>query len=295
VARLGIDGVSKSFGRKRVLDGITFDVPQGDILAVIGPSGCGKTTLFRVILGELRADEGRILIDGVDVTHLPPEKRGVGIVYQNYALFPHMSVADNVGYGLRMRGVDAAKRAAKVKEMLELVQLTGKEEARPHLLSGGEKQRVALARALAVEPRILLLDEAFTALDATTRAQIVQEVRGIIQRAGVTTLLITHDQEEAFLFSRHVLVLNEGRVVTLDAPERVMTHPHLFVQEFVKMCLIHQARVEADERGDTFVTTDGGAEIPIHIPGVRPGDIVHVMVKKGPTERIEVWRTDASR
>jgi ABC-type Fe3+/spermidine/putrescine transport system ATPase subunit len=295
VARLTIDAVTKAWGPRRVLDGVSFEVPEGDILAVIGPSGGGKTTLFRVILGELRADAGRILVDGVDVTPLPPERRGVGIVYQGYALFPHMTVAENVGYGLRMRGEERHKLTKKVAEMLELVQLTGKEEARPHLLSGGEKQRVALARALAVEPRILLLDEAFTALDATTRAQVVQEVRAIIRRMGVTTLLITHDQEEAFLFSRHVLVLNDGKVVTLDEPERVMTHPDLFIQDFVKMCLIHQAKVETDAGGNTFVTTDGGAEIPIHIPGVKPGDIVHVMVKKGPTERIEVWRADASR
>jgi ABC-type sulfate/molybdate transport systems ATPase subunit len=219
----------------------------------------------------------------------------VGIVYQSYALFPHMTVKENVAYGLRVRRTPRAKLEARVEEMLDLVQLRDKAAERPDVLSGGERQRVALARALAVEPRLLLLDEAFTALDATTRTEVVQEVRSIIKRLGVTTLLITHDQEEAFLFSRHVLVLNDGKVVTMDTPDRVMMYPHPFVQDFVKMVLIHEAKVERDGDGRTFVTAEGGAEIPIEIPGVRPGDVVHVMVKKGPTQSIEVWPTDAQR
>ena len=294
MAGLAVRDLVKSFDHRRVLDGITFDAPPGDILAVIGPSGCGKTTLFRTILGELRPEAGQVLIDGKDVTRVPQEKRGVGIVYQSYALFPHLTVAENVAYGLRVRKTPDAALRRKVGEMLDLARLQDKADAYPATLSGGEKQRVALARALAVEPNLLLLDEAFTALDATTRGEVIQEVRGIIKRMGVTTLLITHDQEEAFLFSRHVLVLNEGKVVTKDEPERVMTHPHPFVQEFVKMCLFHQAKVEEDAQGRTFVTTEGGAEIPIHIPGVKPGDVVHVMVKKGPSsESIEVWPNDA--
>jgi ABC-type Fe3+/spermidine/putrescine transport system ATPase subunit len=295
VAELRIDHLSKAFGEKRVLDDVSFDLPSGDIMSVIGPSGGGKTTLFRCILGDLRPDAGRVSIDGDDVTRVAPDKRGVGVVFQSYALFPHMSVRENVAYGLRMRRVKRDQRDARVEEMLRLVQLERRGEERPDTLSGGERQRVALARALAVEPRLLLLDEAFTALDATTRSQVIQEVRRIIKSLGVTTLLITHDQEEAFLFSRRVLVLNAGRVVTVDEPTRVMRHPHPFIQDFVKMCLIQEAKVETYSSGQLFVTAEGGAQIPIQIPGVAPGDVVHVMVKKGPTQRIEVWPADEAR
>ncbi|HEX2021790.1 MAG TPA: ABC transporter ATP-binding protein [Candidatus Thermoplasmatota archaeon] len=295
MATLEIEHVRKSFGDKEVLRDVHFKVPSGDILALIGPSGCGKTTLFRMILGEVAPDAGRILVDGRDVTRVPQEERGVGIVYQGYALFPHFSVRENVAYGLRVRRIPRAQREAKVDEMLRLVQLEDRADAKPAVLSGGEKQRVALARALAVEPSILLLDEAFTALDATTRGEVVQEVRQVIKRFGVTTLLITHDQEEAFLFSRHVVVLHEGKVITQDLPEKVMTHPHPFVQDFVKMCLFHQAKVREREDGTTYVETEGGAEIPIHIPGVAVGDVVHVMVKKGTgTQSVEVWPRDRS-
>ncbi len=293
MAKLRLAGIRKAFDGKVVLEDVSIDVPSGEIVAVIGPSGCGKTTLFRCILGELRPEGGSVVVDDLDVTRVPQEKRGVGIVYQGYALFPHMSVRDNVAYGLRMRRAPRREADEKVSEMLDLVQLRHRADAYPGTLSGGEKQRVALARALAVNPRLLLLDEAFTALDATTRSQVVQEVRAIIKRLGVTTLLITHDQEEAFLFSRRVLVLNEGRVVTFDEPERVMRHSHPFVQDFVKMCLIHEAKVETYASGTMFVTAEGGAQIPIQIPGVAPGDVVHVMVKKGPTQSIEVWPTDA--
>jgi ABC-type Fe3+/spermidine/putrescine transport system ATPase subunit len=293
VATLSVRDLEVAYGAKEVLRGVSFEARPGDILAIIGPSGCGKTTLFRAILGEVEPQRGVIAIDENDVTRARPEARGVGIVYQSYALFPHLTVAENVAYGLRVRRRKRADVEKRVAEMLDLVQLAGRGHEPVEKLSGGEKQRVALARALAVEPRILLLDEAFTALDASTRGEVVQEVRAIIKRLRVTTLLITHDQEEAFLFARHVLVLNEGKVVTLDDPERVMTHPHPFVQDFVKMCVFHQAKVETDRDGQAYVITEGGAQIPINIPGVSAGDVVHVMVKKGASrETIEVWPRD---
>lgn len=295
MTRLEVRGVTKSYRGRNVLEDVSFETTSDDVLAVIGPSGGGKTTLFRCILGEARPDRGRVLVDGVDITDMPLEKRGVGIVYQNYAIFPHLTVTENVAYGLRARRTPEAEVRRRVREMLDTVQLAEKADRYPDRLSGGEKQRVALARALIVEPRLLLLDEAFTALDATTRAEVVQEVRRIIRKFGVTTLLITHDQEEAFLFSRNVLVLNEGNVVTIGPPERVMTHPHPFIQEFVKMLLFHEATVEAEDDGATFVTTEGGARIPISIPGISRGDVVHVMVKKGPENApIKVWPTDGA-
>ena len=292
--RLRVEDLHKAFNQKNVLEGVSFDVPAGGIMSIVGPSGCGKTTLFRCILGEIGPDGGRVLLDGQDVTRVPVEQRGVGIVYQSYALFPHMSVADNVAYGLRARGESADKTAARVREMLELVQLTGEADKFPDEISGGERQRVALARALAVKPHVLLLDEAFAALDATTRSDVVQEVRRIIRSMGVTTLLITHDQEEAFLFSHHVLVLNEGRIVVSGTPREVMAYDHPFIQEFVKMILLASGTVASDERGRTFVMLEDGDELPITTQGVKPGDEVHVMIKKGlQTESIDVWPYDA--
>jgi ABC-type sulfate/molybdate transport systems ATPase subunit len=166
--------------------------------------------------------------------------------------------------------------------MLEMVRLQGMGGKYPHELSGGEKQRVAVARALIVKPGVLLLDEAFTALDATTRHQVVSEVRQIIERVGLTTLLVTHDQEEAFLFAQRVLVLNEGRVVIVGRPEEVMAHPHPFIQDFVKMVMFRTARVERDAEGNAWVVLDAATRIPVHLPGVEAGGEVQVMIKKGP-------------
>ena len=293
MSSLEVRGLSKAFGEKPILHDVSFRAPKGDILSVIGPSGCGKTTLFRCILGELPVDAGRVLLEGADVTDVPVQRRGVGIVYQNYALFPHLTVGENVAYGLRARGTERKATLDRMRAALDLVQLATKEDRHPQELSGGERQRVALARALAVEPRVLLLDEAFAALDATTRTEVVHEVRTIIKRVGITTLLITHDQEEAFLFSRHVLVLNAGRVVAQGTPEEVMTHEDPFIQDFVKMVHLSRSKVETDGRGNPVVHVEGGQVIPIHLPGIEPGDQVHVMIKKGPkTESIEVWPDD---
>lgn len=290
MASLQVRSLSKEFAGRDVLQDVSFSARAGDIVSVIGPSGCGKTTLIRCILGEIEPSEGVIRVDGEDITHMPVEARGVGIVYQSYALFPHMRVGENVAYGLRAAGRSKPEAMERAREMLELVELTEKIEEYPRELSGGQRQRVALARALAVQPRILLLDEAFAALDATTRSGIVAEVRTLVKRLKVTTLLVTHDQEEAFLFSKRILVLNEGRVVTMGTPEQVMTHAHPFIQGFVKMLMMSTSRVETDARGRSFITMDNGSTFPIHMAGVRPGDEVHVMVKKGPqTEHIEVW------
>ncbi len=213
---------------------------------------------------------------------------------QSFALFPHLSVADNVGYGLRARRVPTGVARGRIAEMLDLVHLQGKENRLPRELSGGERQRVALARALCVGPKILLLDEAFGSLDATMRTQVVQEVRSIIRQQKVTTLFITHDQEEAFMFARRLIVLNEGRVVASGTPESMMTNPDPFVQDFMKMVLFAEATVQMGPDGSPYIVLDGGAQISVHIPDVRGGEKVHVMVKKGAeAERIEVWHGDA--
>lgn len=287
---LRVQSIAKSFDSRAVLRGISFNAGPGDIVAIIGPSGGGKTTLLRCILGEIVPDKGKILIDKQDVTREKVWRRGVGIVYQRYALFSHMTVAKNVGYGLRVRGVPRHKIDRRVEELLELVHLKAKANQYPERLSGGERQRVALARALAVEPKILLLDEAFTALDATTRHRVVREVREIISRLRVTTVLVTHDQEEAFLFSNHVLVLNEGQKVIEGPPDEVMTHRHPFIQDFIKMAVFHKSVVKADSQGRFYVPLEEGNRIPVDIPGLKAGDAVQVMVKKsGDSASIEVW------
>jgi len=291
---LEVRGLKKSFDGHEVLKDVTFGLQDGELAAILGPSGGGKTTLFRCILGELTPQAGKIFIDGQEVGRLPTERRGIGVVYQTFALFPHLSVADNIGYGLRARRVAEDVARSRIAEMIDLVHLEGKENRLPRQLSGGEKQRVALARALCVGPKILLLDEAFGALDATMRTQVVQEVRAIIRRQKVTTLFITHDQEEAFMFARRMIVLNDGRVVASGSPQSMMTNADPFIQDFMKMVLFVEATVQMGPDGSPYVTLDGGAQIPVHIPDVRGGETVHVMVKKGAeAERIEVWPGDA--
>jgi ABC-type Fe3+/spermidine/putrescine transport system ATPase subunit len=216
-------------------------------------------------------------------------------VYQSFALFPHLTVEENIGYGLRARRVHRGFADRRIAEMIDMVHLNGKEKRLPHELSGGERQRVALARALGVGPRILLLDEAFGSLDATMRTQVVQEVRSIIRQQKVTTLFITHDQEEAFMFARRMIVLNDGRVVASGSPETMMSHSDPFVQDFMKMVMFAETTVQMGVDGRPFVVIDGGTQIPVHIPDVRGGEKVHVMVKKGAeAERIEVWPGDAT-
>ncbi|HLF16592.1 MAG TPA: ABC transporter ATP-binding protein [Candidatus Thermoplasmatota archaeon] len=290
MARIQIQGVHARLGGKRVLKGIDLEVPLGGIVAIIGPSGCGKTTLLRAILGEVVPDQGRVLLDGEDVTYVRPERRRVGIVYQDYALFPHMTVYENVAYAMRVRRMGNGAIHRRVGELLDLVRLKHKHGAYPPSLSGGEQQRVALARALAAEPRLLLLDEAFTALDATTRVELVDQVRHIIDRLKLTTILVTHDQEEAFLFARHVVVLNDGKVVIAGPAQEVMKHEHPFVKDFVKMVLFHRAKVQADEHGHRYIQLQGGPRLPVAFNAAAVGDEVHVMVKKGPErETFEVW------
>ena len=292
MAKLEVRGLTKSLTAGEVLHDVSFEVASGDIVSVIGPSGGGKTTLFRCITGELRPGGGRVFLDDEDVTDWPIERRGCAVVPQNYALFPHMTVAENTAYGLRAQHESPKDVEARVGEMLGLVGLSSKADRYPVGLSGGERQRVALARALAIKPRLLLLDEAFAALDATTRGEVVQEVRGIVRRLGVTTVLITHDQEEAFLFARNVIVLNDGRIVTQGPSEEVMGHDDPFIRSFVRMVHLSKAKVEQDGGGH-FVEVAEGARLPINLPNIKTGDLVHVLVKKsGASEVFEVWPDD---
>jgi putative spermidine/putrescine transport system ATP-binding protein len=222
------------YGSVHALNGLSIDIAPGEFVALLGPSGCGKTTALRALGGLDEVDQGRILVGGKDVTNVPTNKRNMGIVFQAYSLFPNMSARDNVAYGLRLRGVDGATRKKKAEETLELVGLGQQAGRYPHQMSGGQQQRVALARALAIEPSVLLLDEPLSALDAKVRRQLREEIRRIQIMIGITTLFVTHDQEEALAMGDRVGVMSAGRLEQIAPPSELYDRPKTrFVAEFV--------------------------------------------------------------
>lgn len=229
-----LEGVRKTFGTHTALHEVTQTFPAGSLTALVGPSGCGKTTLLRIIAGLERPDIGRILMEGEDVTDVPLARRNVGFVYQQYALFPHLKVADNVGFGLSVRNRGNAEIAARVSELLALVRLSGYENKLPRELSGGERQRVALARALAAEPQLLLLDEPFAALDVHVRKSLRRWLRDLHERTHVTTILVTHDADEAMEVADQLVVMRAGRVQQAGTPKAVYEEPaNPFVMQFI--------------------------------------------------------------
>ncbi|CAN5428100.1 ABC transporter ATP-binding protein [soil metagenome] len=221
-------------GGNRALKGVDLSVTPGEFIALLGPSGCGKTTALRALAGLEQVTDGHILIDGTDVVDVPANKRDIGMVFQAYSLFPHMTVRENVEFGLRMRKVDAAKRKARAEEALELVGLAQVSGRYAHQLSGGQQQRVALARALVTRPRVLLLDEPLSALDAKVRVQLRDEIRRIQTELGITTLFVTHDQEEALAVADRVAVMKDGNIEQVGTPEELYTSPvSAFVANFI--------------------------------------------------------------
>jgi ABC-type Fe3+/spermidine/putrescine transport system ATPase subunit len=231
---IDIRRVVKRFGGHTVLARCSLEAQEGEILTLLGPSGCGKTTLLRCIAGFLTPDDGAILIDGRDTVPVPVNRRPVGVVFQSYALFPHLTVAGNVGYGLRMRRTPAGEIQRRVAAALATVSLTGFEGRYPSQLSGGQQQRVAIARVLVLEPRVLLLDEPFNALDAKLRASMQVELRQLIKRLGITTIFVTHDQEEALTLSDRIAVMRAGRIEQHGTPEDIYDRPaSVYVADFV--------------------------------------------------------------
>ncbi|MGH3136741.1 MAG: ABC transporter ATP-binding protein, partial [Gaiellaceae bacterium] len=227
-------GVTKRYGAVAAVDAIDLEVHPGEFLSLLGPSGCGKTTTLRLIAGFERPDQGQVRIGGRDVSRVPPYKRDVNTVFQSYALFPHLSVLDNVGYGLKQRGLGKSERRARATEMLELVRLSGLGERKPRQLSGGQQQRVALARALVMHPRVLLLDEPLGALDLKVRKELQIELKRIQEEIGITFVYVTHDQEEALSMSDRVAVMKDGRIEQLAAPREIYDRPAThFVAEFI--------------------------------------------------------------
>ncbi len=233
-AELLLDGISKSFGSTLALRPLHLTVPHGELVALLGPSGCGKTTTLRIIAGFERADTGRVMVGGADISRLPPNRRQLGMVFQNYSLFPHMTIAENVAFGLKMARTPKPQIAEQVARALATVRLAGMDERYPNQLSGGQQQRVALARSLVINPKVLLLDEPLGALDKNLRESMQFELRQLQQTLGITTVLVTHDQEEALTMSDHVAVMRDGRLVQFGAPSEVYHRPvSRFVAEFL--------------------------------------------------------------
>ncbi len=222
---LTIKGLSKHFGDFVAVDELDLDVERGEFVSLLGPSGCGKTTTLQMVAGFVEPTQGRISVAGDDITSLRPEKRGMGVVFQSYALFPHMTVEQNIAFGVEMRGVLGDAQARRVGDALELVRLQGLQARYPRELSGGQRQRVAIARALAIRPEVLLLDEPMSNLDAKLREEMHIEMRAIQRHMGITTILVTHDQVEAMTMSDRIAVMHSGRIVQLDTPHGAYEHP----------------------------------------------------------------------
>lgn len=281
---LVLTGIGKDLGGRTIVDDLDLVVAKGELVCLLGPSGCGKTTTLRMISGFLTPDVGTVAIDGADVTAVPPEKRPTAMVFQNYALWPHMSVFDNVAYPLRLRKTPKAEVTARVHEMLELVNLMHHVKSRPARISGGEQQRVALARALVQRPKVLLLDEPLSNLDAKLRVRVREDIREIQQRLGITTVVVTHDQDEALSISDRVAVMNAGRIEQYSEPVQLYQRPTTrFVGGFVGAMNSLTATI-VTEGGRTSavtgqvrlpITTAAGAApaSPVTI-GVRPENVI---------------------
>ena len=285
---VAVEGVSKAYGSVRALDRVDLAVYEGELLSLLGPSGCGKTSTLNVIAGFVEPDRGRVLIDGADVTYHPAWRRGLGVVFQSYALFPHMTVAENVAFGLRERGLPRPQVGSRVAEALRLVRLPEAASLRPSQLSGGMQQRVALARALVIRPRVLLLDEPLAALDRKLREEMRVELREIQRAVGITTVFVTHDQHEALGLSDRVAVMSAGRIEQLATPRGVYEQPATrFVADFIGASSVLSARAT----GARAVELPGGQRLEVCL--ARPlaaGEAVQLLIRP---ERVELGATGA--
>jgi putative spermidine/putrescine transport system ATP-binding protein len=259
---LSLQDLSRSFGTTRALDGLSLEIAPGELVALLGPSGCGKTTALRIVAGFESADTGSVLVDGKDISSVSAAKRDMGMVFQSYSLFPNMNALDNVAFGLRMRKQGSAQRRERAGELLDMVGLAEQAQQYPHQLSGGQQQRVALARALAIEPRVLLLDEPLSALDAKVRLQLREQIRTLQQRLGTTTLFVTHDQEEALSMADRVGVMRQGKLEQIAAPDVLYDDPATaFVAEFVGVMNRIPAELQANANPRTVAVL--GSIVPV--------------------------------
>ncbi len=291
-----IRSLTKRFGDVAAVDAVTMDIRRGEFFSLLGPSGCGKTTLLRMIGGFELPSEGRIAIDGVDVTQKPPYERPVNMVFQHYALFPHLDVGANVAFGLRYKGMDRSRQESAVGEALALVQLSGFERRLPHQLSGGQRQRVALARALVLQPSVLLLDEPLGALDQKLRKEVQVQLKHLQRELGITFVFVTHDQEEALTMSDRIAVMNRGRVEQMDEAARVFERPATeFVAHFMGAANFFAARVRESSGGHLTLALAVGGEVrlPADVGGVsyRPDEPVRFVVRP---EKLDLRARDLS-
>lgn len=264
---LALSGINHFFGATQALDGITLRIEAGEMIALLGPSGCGKTTLLQIIAGFLQPSQGEVLLDGYRVEHVPANRRRVGMVFQNYALFPHLSVFENVAYGLKARRTPAAAVKTKVAEMLALVKMGHLADRLPGQLSGGQQQRVALARALAIEPGIVLLDEPFSALDKNLRLDMQIEIKSLLKGYGVTSIMVTHDQEEALSMADRIVVMNRGRIEQVGTPDALYDRPEtLFVNQFIGHANFLKGMLATPDR----VILKAGCEMTLATPSPLP-------------------------
>jgi putative spermidine/putrescine transport system ATP-binding protein len=260
--RLRLEDISHRFGEFVAVRDINLDVAGGELVALLGPSGCGKSTLLRIVSGFIRQSQGRVLFDGEAVDHLPPSRRGAGIVFQNYALFPHMTVAENVAYGLEAQKWPRRRIGPRVAEMLALVHMAEFAERKPRQLSGGQQQRTALARCLATDPKVLLLDEPFGALDKNLRLDMQIEVKRLQREYGITTILVTHDQEEALSMADRIAVMTRGSIEQVSSPTEIYDRPQtLFVNQFVGTANVVAGEFVRADHGVASVRVTGGAVI----------------------------------
>jgi iron(III) transport system ATP-binding protein len=290
MAILKVEGLSKTFRDVKALDNVSFEFEKG-ILSFLGPSGCGKTTLLRSIAGLEVPDAGSISIaDKVQTSVeegilVPPYNRAIGFVFQNYALWPHMTVFNNVAFGLKLRKISNAEIKSKVLSSLELVGLKGREDRYPSQLSGGQQQRVALARSLALEPRLILLDEPLSNLDAKLREEMRVEIRRLIKKIGISALYVTHDQEEAFTISDAVIVMEGGRILQYATPDEIYNHPaHSFVASFIGHSTLVDGKIVSVKNGDCVVAVSdfNGATLVSQAPAnVSPGDVCQLVIRTG--------------
>jgi putative spermidine/putrescine transport system ATP-binding protein len=275
---LHLDSIAKQYSGRDVLQHITLDLRQGEFLSLLGPSGCGKTTLLRIVAGFEAPDAGTIRLQGRDITTLPAKQRGMGMVFQAYSLFPNMTALDNVRFGLRVRGMEPAEQRRQAQAMLALVGLGEHTGKYPHQLSGGQQQRVALARALAIRPALLLLDEPLSALDAQVRVQLREEIRSIQKNTGVTTIFVTHDQEEALSISDRVVVMQHGRMAQVAKPEAIYRQPaNIFVARFVGVSAELPARVVDGAAG--MIEVCGQTVQAERARGLPAGTAVHFLLR----------------
>jgi ABC-type Fe3+/spermidine/putrescine transport system ATPase subunit len=293
VASVSIEELAKSYGTNRAVEIPTLTIADGEFFSLLGPSGCGKTTTLRCIAGTVEADRGRIVIGDRDVTSIPTYRRNLGMVIQQYALFPHLTVRENVDYGLEGRGLPAAARAARVRESLDLVALGGLDQRYPHQLSGGQKQRVAVARAIAYRPDVLLLDEPFSSLDVKLRTMLRGDLRQLQQALGITTVFVTHDQQEALALSDRIAVMHAGRVEQVGTPEEIYERPlTALVADFVGGTNLLLATISDARDGRARARIDGQGTIEVALGAALPaGAAVTLMVKP---ERIRLRPDDGT-